>query len=170
MEYEQPLKCSSCGKYGHSAEFCPEAKHQSVQEDERNGPIEGDTLVQQVPHVQGAWANVSDGEESTAADDEVQPEKDGDVRSRMSELDLNLVAAQANGEMNDIPTSVAGTESVDVAPILGASTVHDENARWSDTSSASRATLSRVDRQVWCTMIFIWWMKLLQVRVGVSLR
>ncbi|KAJ4970471.1 hypothetical protein NE237_003570 [Protea cynaroides] len=104
----------------------------------------GDTLVQQVPHVQGVWVDIFDEEESIAADDEVQAEKDGDVRSRMSELAAN----QANGEMNDITTSDAGTESVDVAPIPGATTIHDENARSSDTFSASRATLSRVDGQV----------------------
>ncbi|KAJ4958185.1 hypothetical protein NE237_025296 [Protea cynaroides] len=70
----------------------------------------GETLVQRVPHVQGAWVDVSNDDESVS-DDGANPEKDGEDHSR-TEQSQHMVDGQVSMDALN-GTSVPGVPGLE---------------------------------------------------------
>ncbi|KAJ4952364.1 hypothetical protein NE237_029196 [Protea cynaroides] len=92
-DLNQSGQSNGCGKYGHSIKSYPMAKANLVHDEGREDIVGEENLVQQVPQVHGAWADVSDDENAIAENEEARTENDGDNRSRMSELEHALMEA-----------------------------------------------------------------------------
>ncbi|KAJ4958104.1 hypothetical protein NE237_025215 [Protea cynaroides] len=91
--------------------------------------LRGDTLGQHVTHVQGAWADVSDDDDSPF-DYGIDLEKDGDDRSRMNDQVLPVVEGLVTREMTNgtSVTNIVVSESITDAPLVRTMMMVDPNA------------------------------------------
>ncbi|KAJ4969756.1 hypothetical protein NE237_002855 [Protea cynaroides] len=118
----------------------------------------GEPLVQQVPQVQGAWGDVSDGEDSDMGDEEDQTDKDIDDRSRMSDPGLVMGDDQSNNVVsNEALTTILDVPNAEMAivptlEVLATSSpqhhVGDEEGNLGKSPVMSTATISKYDGQV----------------------